>query len=458
MIPTRAAFAILVALAVVRCQPEVAIGECRFSGAERVVTLGNRIVSLDTPVARAGEPSNEVLLLTGGASETQRDVLRLDLTTGALSNATMPYDGSGRSWPHPGYTMFAGSILSPVHPLVQRGLIRAVFEGRTFTRKRLAVSDGKFTTIDEPLFTGTRKVLAGRRVMVEQRLKNYPAGDQALEGVHIEPDGDRIVCLCNDSTGTHAAMFSQAKLGGRVQPLAAFGGEVSDRGEDDDGDGFFDAIVVTPVIRVTQPGQYTVHVRLRNAKRDQSMAFSKVGLNETSPVPVRFDIRNLTEALGEASPYDIFAIEVSRETPRGLMLLDQRHHAGRTREYRRSELPQGFVVGTGKGSVEMIDTDGDGKIERLNVSVELEFARPGEHAFSAQLRDDARRSVDAEEVVQKHLTPGRHAVTIPFSGAKIARANMSGPYTLRLTVYGPATPANLEKAFVTGTFLATDFE
>ena len=121
-------------------------------------------------------------------------------------------------------------------------------------------------------------------------------------------------------------------------------------------------------------------------------------------------------------------------------------------------MPHGFVSSTGEGSVETIDSDNDGKFERLRITVTLEFARAGEHAISASLRDDGRHSVDAVGIVQRKMTPGRHAMTFEFSGTKIAQAGMGGPYALKLLVYGPATPVEIEKAFVTETFLAGDFE
>lgn len=201
---------------------EMQRGECHFYAPTRLIKLD---VFEDLPrlVSRHSDP-NALILITG-ISEPRtapRAALRIDVISGRQTIDKVPAaDQSGRQPNPPGYTSFIldpGLIQDPsAHSLVRSGTLRVDFRGRNLPNPAIVVPEEMARDKSLKLgrrnnYTGTFSVMFGQRKLFEQELVNYDYIPNLKKFVAIEPDGDRLVCLCNDDRGSWLAVFHRSTL------------------------------------------------------------------------------------------------------------------------------------------------------------------------------------------------------------------------------------------------------
>jgi hypothetical protein len=79
----------------------------------------------------------------------------------------------------------------------------------------------------------------------------------------------------------------------------------------------------------------------------------------------------------------------------------------------------------------VIDVDGDGKFDTLEVRVEVTTNRGGEYTHSAQILDDANNDIEFAGQKDLKLSPGKNIVSMRFDGKKIAATRKTGPFLVR---------------------------
>jgi hypothetical protein len=128
-------------------------------------------------------------------------------------------------------------------------------------------------------------------------------------------------------------------------------------------------------------------------------------------------------------------------------------------------LPDGsdFASLTGEYNDSILDINGDGLFEYLNIDVGVSIIYPGEYSLHGFLYDrDGREVVWSAD--HKNLTYGNHTMQLAFDGKTIQRKLLHGPYRLgNLSfTWGSATMglipiARMDDVYRTRPYLARDF-
>jgi hypothetical protein len=128
-------------------------------------------------------------------------------------------------------------------------------------------------------------------------------------------------------------------------------------------------------------------------------------------------------------------------------------------------IPDGvdFASLTGDYNDSVVDINGDGLFEYLNIDVGVNIIYPGEYSLHGFLYDRDNREV-VWSADHKNLTYGNHTMQLAFDGEAIARKLLNGPYRLgNLSfTWGSATMglipiARMDDAYRTRPYLAHDF-
>lgn len=200
------------------CSREMQRGECRFHDPDRLLVINpqNRITDHLSLARRVGEP-NALYLMTGPASMdgTVANAIRIDVVTGAETEETISgISQTGGGMP-PGWVLFLSDepISSTAPPLIRRRVLRVDFKGTKTTSPAIGryFGDSRARVFRKELFTGTRRIVFGQKVLVEQDLTRYDHIPGIIHQAAIEPDGDRIACLCVD-TATRIGIFTRSRL------------------------------------------------------------------------------------------------------------------------------------------------------------------------------------------------------------------------------------------------------
>jgi len=192
------------------CSRRSRFGQCVFKAPDKLIKLDIPAPPGVIEIAKRHGDRDALLFLTDAHDEQHRiDAIRIDLRTGRQSADSMTYDADGRT-PSPGYVQFHSAF--SLDPLFVTKTIRFAYAGRTGKIFYPARSmEGRWSIESDERFSGTRKIMLGDRVLVEQAIGNYTPHMPIDSYVAIEPDGDRVVCLCSD-TDNWLGIFSRKKL------------------------------------------------------------------------------------------------------------------------------------------------------------------------------------------------------------------------------------------------------
>jgi hypothetical protein len=126
----------------------------------------------------------------------------------------------------------------------------------------------------------------------------------------------------------------------------------------------------------------------------------------------------------------------------------------------------------GVQSERVVDTDGDGIAESLEIDVLLDVRRTGQYQLKGWLRGPDRKSViDLEHydntsnaitgVGPEQLMVGQQVVTLAFDGEKIRRGGVAGPYEVDLELQDmdqDGKEVDARQGYVTRSYRADNFE
>ncbi len=200
------------------CTSEARLGPCRFLQADVTVKLEEDLMFLDV-VKHATEQDAIYVLDYGDVDHAARTMsaARIDARTGQMTKASLRIDDYNRLIDD--FKDFEPDRqFGKSYPMFRTGFLRYDYVGRRWRHKFFQRSlEGKWSIEDEPRFTGTRRLLYGTRLLLEQEIVDGRELGEAYEHVQIEPNGDRIVAMCSEPAYTWIGVFSRSKLDAAVK-------------------------------------------------------------------------------------------------------------------------------------------------------------------------------------------------------------------------------------------------
>jgi len=271
-------------------------------------------------------------------------------------------------------------------------------------------------------------------------------GDGTTEITHDDDGGvglaSRIVWECSIS-GTYYIMvrhYSSSASGPDTNynifviegyyPPAEFNDVYSDYGEDTDGDGLYDYLVVDVGVNVTEAGDYRVSGYLyENGTYDSvDYAYNTTYLNEGSQtVQLRFEGIKIRQN-EYSGTYDLKSLYLYNSST-GVQL-DYRYYAYTTSYYNWTDFqipPAEFnEVYSDNGT----DTDGDGLYNYLAINVGVDVTKAGYYRVEVDLHSLNGTIHITQDSVYKYLSTGVQNVTVLLDGIDIRKSKINGPYLL----------------------------
>jgi hypothetical protein len=216
-----------------------------------------------------------------------------------------------------------------------------------------------------------------------------------------------------------ALQMEVAAAGGGLQ----FPGSASFRPLDTNGDGIAESLAVDIDLTILDSGSYMVWGGLskNGVAISGRRTFKSVSSNDVSfqaepgsrKVTLLFSGEDIFES-GEDGPYSLTVhatglAETTLQTP----AYDHRAFG---------EIP-GFVTGV---SEEAVDSDGDGKLDGIRATVDLNIRVAGDYLVAGNLIKDDKSLARAD--TELALVPGQQTVSILFPGLPLKRSGEDGPY------------------------------
>jgi len=280
-------------------------------------------------------------------------------------------------------------------------------------------------------------------------------------------------------------------------PLAEFNDQYNDSGEDTDGDGLYDYLVVDVGVNVTEAGDYKVSGSLcENGTYDSVDYYSNMTyLSEgNQTIQLRFEgIKIRQNEYNET--YDLKSLylynysppapppPVSTPTPPPISVpvsqhesksteaesisvgygeqLDYRYYAYTTSYYNYTDFQLPPAEFNNIYADYGTDTDGDGLYNYLTIDVGVNVTKVGRYRIRGELYDNTGHSIDYKSNTT-YLSTGSQTVQLNFEGMKIRQNEGNGPYNLKsLYLYNSSTGDQLDyiyDAYTTPHYNYTDFD
>jgi hypothetical protein len=242
------------------------------------------------------------------------------------------------------------------------------------------------------------------------------------------------------------------------QSSSVIAGTFRDRGEDTDGDGLFNQLVVDVDLNVTAPGSYRLFGVLTDSagNRHEANVVSTLAAGPSS-VSLRFDGTALF-ANGVDGPYTLSAVRLAEENDLALLPVDEKLDAFHTAAYGFQQFQHAPIRLTGAGSSTGVDTNGNGLFDLLNVGIGVDVTLPGFYSWSARLID-ANGNELGFAASSGFFNAGLNTLNLTYPGEPIGRGGVDGPYFVTdLLLFGAGRSLVAPSALTTSPFLASQFE
>lgn len=236
----------------------------------------------------------------------------------------------------------------------------------------------------------------------------------------------------------------------RVQITGTF----TERTADTNGDGLINRIAIAPRANVLEAGLYDVVVRLRASNGNFIQRSARAGLIGDSAPEVWFETEDLTRDLAVNGPWAVEMVTFQHSTG---VPGDIRYDLGNTAAYQLDNFqrPRLRIVG---GSSTGVDTNGNGRFDRLDVTLQIGVDFAGSYTYSGSLRD--RNGADLGfRTGSRFLSAGAQTITLSFDGHTIGENGVDGPYSLvNFLMFGGNHSIDAAVAFTTPAYRASQFE
>lgn len=231
----------------------------------------------------------------------------------------------------------------------------------------------------------------------------------------------------------HAANFYAVN-----EQTAHLTGQVSDQGLDDDGDGQIDRIALTfPVAWVKRAGRYIIDAVLQGGGQQVDSNDAVVNLKPGSrSATIFFDAKEVAQKLNKNGPYHIKEVQFMWmpervETRPGDHTIQRWDDLGQSRAYNIAHIGQPLIRFTRFVSEKPIDRDGNGLIDDIAVTFEVQSRAKWPVLWIGCLIPLGKRQGEAEMSCAKSKTmlyPGLNTLSLTFDVRPLGAAGLSGPF------------------------------
>jgi Big-like domain-containing protein len=235
------------------------------------------------------------------------------------------------------------------------------------------------------------------------------------------------------STGPKDSPDGPVALGGHFSPPHW------DSGLDTNGNGLYNFLVVNANISVDTANNYTVDgfLYLSNSSLPLYNATSIHLDPSNQTIPVFFDGPAINSS-GVDGPY---SVTLQLREDGNVYPLDT--NAYTTLAYSHLAFDPEPAVFSPPHSDTGIDTDGDGRINVLDVNASIFVNVAGEYYLNALLHD-LNNTIDIFSFLFVRLDPGPRTVELPFSGIVLNASGVDGPYFIDMSLYSTPQPNPLD--------------
>ena len=235
--------------------------------------------------------------------------------------------------------------------------------------------------------------------------------------------------------------------------------EFTDTGQDSNGDGFFEYLVISSKVDVLKAGNYVIEGDLCDSAGNEigktsAEAYLDVG---TRMVPLLFNGKSIY-AHGISGTYKLANLLLYDESG---TIKDSKKDAYTTSEYNYAAF-QPLILLTGEYSDNGEDTNCNGLFDNLVVNVGVSVANSGNVIVKARLLDSDENEISWATNTAWIEAGGLRIIALRFDGRKIYTSGVDGPYVLRdLYIYhtgDPMLPDYVNEAYITSAYKYQEFE
>jgi len=220
-----------------------------------------------------------------------------------------------------------------------------------------------------------------------------------------------------------------------------------------------DTLEVSFFAGIPDTGEFLVEAELTASNGARVRTSAQVGLSPGGSrlATLRFGMREL-QLLGADGPYRVSEVSVSCVRPEEYILADTQFDLGQTEPFVLASADRAAVILAGASSERTVDTNNNGRFERLEFLAGVDVLTAGAYLWTATLYT-SRGPIDIAEG-SATLAAGRGTLTLSFDGSKIGRSAVNGPYLIReLYLSGPnGIDITIPEVGQTQPYLATRFE
>jgi len=232
---------------------------------------------------------------------------------------------------------------------------------------------------------------------------------------------------------------------------------VTDRPIDDNEDGLYDRIGITPTANIFEAGTYIVSVVLRASNGNETpQSVEQTFALGTGSVEVSFSAEQILTNLAIDGPYTIAEVSFAEEVHGDLVTADVQNDLGLTLPYLLSQLQHLRLAlnGTGDSIAAPVNTP-PYRVLVVFLGVDADLA--GAYSISVSLTDRNGRRLGTI-AGSLPLQSGATRLEFDFPGTPIGQNAVDGPYFLsNFTMQGQGQSLNVPTAYMTKAFKASDF-
>jgi hypothetical protein len=207
-------------------------------------------------------------------------------------------------------------------------------------------------------------------------------------------------------------------------------------------------------------GNYLVTVVLRgsNGRELQRSAEATFSVGAAS-VEIFFSAADILNGLAVNGPWAVAEVRYFRNTGSDLVPADIRYDLGNTAVYNLLQLQRPRLRLTGAGTANGLDTNGNGKFDRLDVTIRLDNDFAGTYDFSGTLMDSNGTELGFRSGRVFLFAGTNNSVSMSFPGLPIGQNGVDGPYFIsNFLMFGAGQSLIATTAFTTPAFTASQFE
>ena len=279
-----------------------------------------------------------------------------------------------------------------------------------------------------------------------------------LRSVVSEPGLHRVVFVAEgvDASGHRFSRetFGLATVSNGQARVTGF----RDVGNDTNGNGYYDELVIQADVNADAGGSYHfLAVVTDSAGHAHQVSVRQMLAAGDNTVSLVFDgkvfYRNRTDG-----PYTLSSLRIAQENDIDLLPTNDLDDVYATGPYGYPEFEHEQIQLTGTGLALGVDSNGNGLYDSMDVAVDVELAQAGYYQWSAQLSDRTGTKLGFYSG-SSYFDGGRNLFLFNFDGEPIGKNGEDGPYYVTdLLAFGGNASIVAEQAFKAEPFLASQFE